>query len=388
MMRYLELYKSRGLSVVKAEGQYAWDNEGNKFLDLHAGYGVAFLGHRNGKVVEYIKKQLDEVMSLTTAFDTPIREEMLKELDPLKPDDMPYVFLLNSGTEAVEFSLKIAKKITKRKKLVAFKNSFHGRTAGSLSVTWNKKYREPFEPLVGPVDFLEYNNVDALKSIGEDVAAVIVEPVQGEGGVIPAELDFMKAIREITKEKGVLMIADEVQTGFGRTGKVWGYQHYGIVPDLVASAKAIGGGFPVSATFIPEWIAQKLEEGDHGTTYGGNPLAAAAVAAAAKVVKEENVPEQAATKGDAFMKLLSEELGSYRSVREVRGKGLMIGVDLKLNPGLAIKVLQDNKVLSLKAGITTIRFLSPYLITKEDMEWAVNATRKGILETEGKKSSP
>ncbi|BBG24580.1 [LysW]-aminoadipate semialdehyde/glutamate semialdehyde transaminase [Sulfuracidifex tepidarius] len=387
MMKYLELYKSRGLSIVKAKGQYAWDNEGNKFLDLHAGYGVAFLGHRNDKVVEYIKKQLDEVMSLTTAFDTPIREEMLKELDPLKPDDMPYVFLLNSGTEAVEFSLKIAKKITKRKKLVAFKNSFHGRTAGSLSVTWNKKYREPFEPLVGPVEFLEYNNVDALKSIGDDVAAVIVEPVQGEGGVIPARLDFIKAIREITKDKGAFMIADEVQTGFGRTGKVWAYQHYGVIPDIVASAKAIGGGFPVSAVFVPEWIAQKLEEGDHGTTYGGNPLAVAAVTAAAKVVKEDNVPEQAATKGDMFMKLLSEELGAHRSVREVRGKGLMIGIDLKLNPGLAIKVLQDNKVLSLKAGITTIRFLSPYLITKEDMEWAVNATRKGILETEGKTSS-
>ncbi len=388
MMKYLELYKSRGVTINKASGQYAWDHEGNKYLDLHAGYGVAFLGHRNPRIVEYIKRQLDEVMSLTTAFETPIREEMLKELDPLKPDNMPYVFLLNSGTEAVEFSLKIAKKVTKRKKLIAFKNSFHGRTAGSLSVTWNKKYREPFEPLVGPVEFLEYNNIDSLKAVTDEVAAVIVEPIQGEGGVIPAEQEFMKAIREITRERGAMMIADEVQTGFGRTGKVWAYQHYGVIPDLVASAKAIGGGFPVSAVFLPEWIAQGLEEGDHGTTYGGNPLAVAAVTAASKVIKEEDVPTQAATKGDMFMKMLSEELGAYKSVREIRGKGLMIGVDLRLNPGLAIKVLQDNKVLSLKAGITTIRFLSPYLITKEDMEWATDATRKGIVTTEGKGSSP
>jgi acetylornithine/LysW-gamma-L-lysine aminotransferase len=387
MMKYLELYKGRGITISNAKDQYAWDNDGNKYLDLHAGYGVAFLGHRNQKVVDYLKKQLDEVMALTTAFDTPIREEMLKELDPLKPDDMPFVFLLNSGTEAVEFSLKIAKKLTKRKKLIAFKNSFHGRTAGSLSVTWNKKYREPFEPLVGPVEFLDYNSLDSLKAVNEEVAAVIVEPVQGEGGVIPADHEFMKAIREITREKGALMIVDEVQTGFGRTGKVWAYQHYGIVPDVVASAKAIGGGFPVSAVFLPNWIAEKLEEGDHGTTYGGNPLAAAAVTAAAKVLKEDSVPEQAATKGDMFIKMLSEELEQYKIVREIRGKGLMIGIDLRVNPGLAIKVIQDEKVLSLKAGLTTIRFLSPYLITKEDMEWALDATRKGIIATESKANS-
>jgi acetylornithine/LysW-gamma-L-lysine aminotransferase len=387
MMKYLELYKGRGITISNAKDQYAWDNDGNKYLDLHAGYGVAFLGHRNQKVVDYLKKQLDEVMALTTAFDTPIREEMLKELDPLKPDDMPFVFLLNSGTEAVEFSLKIAKKLTKRKKLIAFKNSFHGRTAGSLSVTWNKKYREPFEPLVGPVEFLDYNSLDSLKAVNEEVAAVIVEPVQGEGGVIPADHEFMKAIREITREKGALMVVDEVQTGFGRTGKVWAYQHYGIVPDVVASAKAIGGGFPVSAVFLPNWIAEKLEEGDHGTTYGGNPLAAAAVTAAAKVLKEDSVPEQAATKGDMFIKMLSEELEQYKIVREIRGKGLMIGIDLRVNPGLAIKVIQDEKVLSLKAGLTTIRFLSPYLITKEDMEWALDATRKGIIATESKANS-
>jgi len=387
MMKYLELYKGRGITISNAKDQYAWDNDGNKYVDLHAGYGVAFLGHRNQKVVDYLKKQLDEVMALTTAFDTPIREEMLKELDPLKPDDMPFVFLLNSGTEAVEFSLKIAKKLTKRKKLIAFKNSFHGRTAGSLSVTWNKKYREPFEPLVGPVEFLDYNSLDSLKAVNEEVAAVIVEPVQGEGGVIPADHEFMKAIREITREKGALMIVDEVQTGFGRTGKVWAYQHYGIVPDVVASAKAIGGGFPVSAVFLPNWIAEKLEEGDHGTTYGGNPLAAAAVTAAAKVLKEDSVPEQAATKGDMFIKMLSEELEQYKIVREIRGKGLMIGIDLRVNPGLAIKVIQDEKVLSLKAGLTTIRFLSPYLITKEDMEWALDATRKGIIATESKANS-
>ncbi|QKR00031.1 aspartate aminotransferase family protein [Metallosphaera tengchongensis] len=386
-MKLITFYGSRGLRIVKGEGQYVWDDKGRKFLDLHSGHGVAFLGHRNLKVVDYLKKQMDLIMTLTTAFDNDIRDEMLKELDSLKPDGMDNVFLLNSGTEAVELSMKIARKITGRKKFIAFKNSFHGRTMGSLSITWNKKYREPFEPLISPIDFLEFNSLEELKKLDDTVAAVILEPVQGEGGVIPAKPEFVKALREETERKGILLVSDEVQAGFGRTGKVWAYQHYGITPDLLTAGKAIGGGFPVSAVFMPDSIANKLGEGDHGTTYGGNPMAVAAVAASSKVLKEDNVPEQARIKGQTFMKMLREALEDFKSVREIRGLGLMIGVDLRLNPSTAIKVLQDNAVLSLKAGITTIRFLSPYMITNQDMELAVDGTRKGVAETERKGSS-
>ncbi|AEE93774.1 acetylornithine and succinylornithine aminotransferase [Acidianus hospitalis W1] len=383
-MKLIEFYATRGLRIVKGENQYVWDDKGRRYLDLHAGHGVAFLGHRNKIVLEYLERQMSEIITLTTAFDTPIREEMLNEMEKIKPDDLDNVFLLNSGSEAVELALKTARKITGKRKLIAFKNSFHGRTSGSLSVTWNKRYREPFEPLLEPVEFLEFNSIEDLKKIDENTAAVIVEPVQGEGGVIPAKEDFMKALRETTQEKGVLLIVDEVQTGFGRTGKVWAYQHFGIKPDIMTAGKAIGGGFPVSVVFMPDWIAEKLSEGDHGTTYGGNPFAAAAVTGAIKALLADNVPEQARVKGEIFMKMLNEALADFKSVREVRGLGLMIGVDLRLNPGKAIKYLQDHGVLSLKAGVSTIRFLSPYMITQEDMELAVNATRQGVAITEGK----
>lgn len=382
IMKMLKFYQDRGLNIVKGKDQYVWDNQGNKYLDLHTGHGVAFLGHNNKTIIEYLKKQMEEIITLTPAFDTPIREEMLKELDTIKPENLDNVFLLNSGSEAIELSIKISRKITKRKKIIAFKNSFHGRTMGALAVTWNKKYREPFEPLIEPVEFLEYNSLDSLKKISDDVAAVIVEPVQGEGGVIPAKREFMKALREITEKTGSLLIIDEVQTGFGRTGKIWAYQHFDIKPDILTAGKAIGGGFPVSAVFLPDWISEKLEEGDHGSTYGGNPLATAAVTAACKVLKSENVPEQAREKGELFIKMLKEKLEDFKSVREIRGLGLMIGIDLRFNPSTAIKILQDEKVLSLKAGLTVIRFLPPYLITQYDMEWASNAARKGISETE------
>ncbi|MBP1357485.1 MAG: aspartate aminotransferase family protein [Sulfolobus sp.] len=386
-MKLISFFGSRNLRIVRGENQYVWDEKGNKYLDLHAGHGVAFFGHNNRTVIEYLTKQMNEIMTLTPAFETPIRDEMIKELETLTPPTFTNVFLQNSGAEAIELSLKIARKITKRKKFVAFKNSFHGRTFGALSVTWNKRYREPFEPLLD-VEFLNFNNIDELKKIGEDTAAVIVEPVQGEGGVNPAKPEFMKALREITKEKGTLLIVDEVQTGFGRTGKVWAFEHFGIEPDIFTAGKAIGGGFPVSAVFMPDWIAQILEEGDHGSTYGSNPLAAAAVTAACKVLKAYDVAEQARIKGEAFMKLLRENLSEYRSVREIRGLGLMIGTDLRFNPSWAINVMQNERVIALKAGITTIRFLPPFMITKEDMEWALNAARRGIVETESKKVTP
>ena len=384
-MKFIQLYGDRGLNIVKGEGQYVWDSNGKKYLDLHLGIGVAFLGHKNKRIIEYLTRQMENIMTLSTSFSTPIKEEMLKELDNVKPDKMDNVILLNSGTEANEAALKTARKITGRKKIIAFKNAFHGRTAGSLSVTWNKKYREPFEPLMSPVEFLNFNSLDELKNIDEQTAAVIVEPVQGESGVIPANPEFMKALREQTQKVGALLIVDEVQAGFGRTGKIWSYQHYGIIPDMLTAGKAIGGGFPVSAFFLPDWIAEKLEEGDHGSTFGGNPMAMAAVTAACRVLREDNVPEQANVKGDLFRKILQEKLSDLKSLREIRGKGLMIGIDIRFPPAIALKVMQEEGVLALKAGTTVIRFLAPYMITQKDMEDAADAARKGIIETENKR---
>jgi len=384
-MKLIRFYQSRNIKIVRGQDQYVWDDKGNKYLDLHTGIGIAFLGHRNKRFVEYLKRQLDEIYVVSTAFETPIREELEKMLDHVKPEKMDSAYLLNSGSEAVEFALKVARKITGRKKIIAFKNSFHGRTIGALSVTWNKKYREAFEPLLEHVEFLNFNNLDEIKREKfEDAAGIIVEPIQGEGGVIPAKREFLKALREVATETGSILIFDEIQTGFGRTGYLWAYQYYGVVPDVLTSAKAIGGGFPVSCVFLPEWIAEKLEEGDHGSTYGGNPLASAAVVAAIRTLLEENVIEQARYKGEVFMKKLRESLQDLKAVREIRGLGLMLGIDIRFNPSLAIKIAQDMKVLVLKAGTTVIRLLPPYMISLDDMEMAVNALREGIRQTEAK----
>ncbi|AAY80131.1 [LysW]-aminoadipate semialdehyde/glutamate semialdehyde transaminase [Sulfolobus acidocaldarius] len=383
-MKLIQLYGDRGLTIVKGEAQYVWDIEGRRYLDFHTGIGVAFLGHRNPIILEYLKNQLENISILSTSFSTPIKDEMLQALDKVKPDKMDNAMLLNSGTEAVEAALKTARKITGRKKIIAFKNAFHGRTAGSLSVTWNKKYREPFEPLVGPVEFLTFNNIEDLSKIDNETAAVIVEPIQGESGVIPANIEFMKALKEKTENTGSLLIFDEIQTGFGRTGKLWAYKHYNIVPDILTAGKAIGGGFPVSVVFLPDHIANKLEEGDHGSTYGGNPMAMAAVTAACKVIEKENVVEQANQKGQQFSNILVKNLADLKVVREVRGKGLMIGIDIRFQPGQVLKYLQEKGILAVKAGSTVIRFLPSYLITYENMEEASNVLREGLLKIENK----
>ena len=383
-MKLVSFFCNRGLKIVKGEDQYVWDENGVKYLDLHTGHGVAFLGHRNKIVVEYLNRQMNEIMTLTTAFSSSIRDEMLSELEYVKPDGLDNVFLLNSGSEAVELAVKIAKKITKRKKFVAFKNSFHGRTFAALSLTWNKKYREPFEPLMDDVIFAEFNNIESLKVVDDTIAGIIVEPVQGEGGVIPAQLDFMKALRDIADNTGSILIVDEVQSGFGRTGKIWAYQHFNIKPDIMTAGKAIGGGFPVSAVFMPDWIASKLDEGDHGSTYGGNPLAMAAVTASVKVLKNDNVINNVSEKGKNFIDLLKVNLKDFDIVRNIRGLGFMIGIDMRINPSSIIKALQEERILSLKAGVTTIRFLPPYMITYDDMRNTVDTLRKIFQKIEMK----
>ncbi|MGB9728321.1 MAG: aspartate aminotransferase family protein [Thermoprotei archaeon] len=383
-MKLVSFFGNRGLKIVKGEDQYVWDENGVKYLDLHTGHGVAFLGHRNKIVVEYLNRQMNEIMTLTTAFSSSIRDEMLSELEYVKPDGLDNVFLLNSGSEAVELAVKIAKKITKRKKFVAFKNSFHGRTFAALSLTWNKKYREPFEPLMDDVIFAEFNNIESLKVVDDTIAGIIVEPVQGEGGVIPAQLDFMKALRDIADNTGSILIVDEVQSGFGRTGKIWAYQHFNIKPDIMTAGKAIGGGFPVSAVFMPDWIASKLDEGDHGSTYGGNPLAMAAVTASVKVLKNDNVINNVSEKGKNFIDLLKVNLKDFDIVRNIRGLGFMIGIDMRINPSSIIKALQEERILSLKAGVTTIRFLPPYMITYDDMRNTVDTLRKIFQKIEMK----
>lgn len=381
MLRLMRFYGDRGLTIVKAFMQYVWDDAGRRYVDAHTGHGVAFLGHRNPAVVEAIKEQVDEFMVLGHGFRARIVEEGLDALSKVVPRWVTHAYLLNSGSEAAELAIKLARRATGRKALVAFTGSFHGRTAGALSLTHNPRYRAPFEPLLPGVRFGRFNEVESVDEvIDEDVAAVFVEPIQGEGGVRPASREFMQAVASRAAEVGALLVVDEVQTGFGRTGRVWAHDAFGVVPDIILAGKAIGGGFPVSAVLTNEDVASAVRSGDHGSTYGGNPLAWAAVKASVDVLLKDKVPSKAGRAGEVIMRMLREGLASSRLVREVRGAGLMIGVELRVRPTEALKCIQERGVLALKAGATVVRLLPPYMINQSDAEAIVNAVTGCVKE--------
>ncbi|MCD6114031.1 MAG: aspartate aminotransferase family protein, partial [Thermoprotei archaeon] len=368
-MKLLQLYPKYGLRIVRGYMQYVWDDKGNRYLDLHTGYGTAFLGHSNSKIVEKVYEQMRKIMVASYSFDIDSRDESIKALSKILPKKLEYVFFQNSGTEAVEAALKFSRKYTGRKKFVAFTNSFHGRTMGSLSLTWNPKYRKPFEPLLKDVVFLRFNDVFGVERfVDEETAAIIVEVVQGEGGLSVANKEFLKTIKEKCEEVGCVTIFDEVQTGFGRTGKIWAHQHYNVEPDIMTAGKAIAGGFPISIVATKDWLVSKLETGEHGTTHGGNPLACAALIGGIKAFLKENIADIVNRNSRVLRDKLEKIAKDHKLVRSVKGLGYMIGLELRVPPVNVLKTLQENKVLALKAGLTVLRLLPPYMITYEDME--------------------
>jgi acetylornithine/LysW-gamma-L-lysine aminotransferase len=374
-------YNKKPISIIKGKMQYVWDLNGNKYLDTHTGFGVAFLGHANPRIVEAIKSQLDRILTVPLTFYNDTRAEFVKEFSKILPNGFGKIFLQNSGTEAVEVVLKIARKISKKTEFLAFLNSFHGRTLGSLSVTGNEKYRRAFEPLPYKVRFAPFNATDQVdKLVTEDLAAVIVEPVQGEGGVNPAKPEFLKALRQITKERNVLLILDEVQTGFGRTGNVWAFQGYGIEPDIFTAGKSIAGGLPIGITIVKRDLGDVFEPGEHGSTFAGNPLVMTAAKAGVEVLLNENVPERARFIGERFMKILEDEVGNAKPVLRVKGLGLMLGIELRKRADPYIDRLISMGLLASVAGGTTIRLLPPYCINDDDLNLAVNALKAVLSE--------
>ena len=369
------VYTKHDLLIVRGQGARVWDAEGNEYIDCVGGYGVANLGHGNPEVVEAVKRQAETLMVMPQTLPTPARGEFYRTLVSLLPPELNRVFPTNSGTEANEAALKFARAHTGRKKFVAAKRGFSGRTMGSLSVTWEPKYREPFAPLIEPVAFIPYNDVEALKeAVDEETAAVILEPVQGEGGVRPATPEFLQAAREITRDKGALLILDEIQTGMGRTGRRFAFEHYGVVPDILTLAKALGGGVPIGAAVMRKEVAESMPKGGHGSTFGGNPLAMAAGVAAIRYLERTRLWERAAELGPWFMEKL-REIPSPK-IREVRGLGLMVGLELKEKSAPYIQKLEkEHRILTLQAGPTVIRFLPPLVIDREDLERVVEAVR-------------
>jgi acetylornithine/LysW-gamma-L-lysine aminotransferase len=364
------LYTKQPFVIVRGQGATLWDTDGNEYIDCSSGHGVANLGHAHPKVAAAIAEQATKLVTLFETFPNDQRAALMEKLTALTPG-LDRVFFCNSGTESVEAAIKFARVSTGRTGIIAAMRGFHGRTLGSLSATWNKKYREAFEPLVPDYSHVPYNNIDALeKAVSDKTAAVILEPVQGEGGVYPADPAYMEAVRELCTERGALLVMDEVQTGFGRTGRIFAYQHYGITPDILCVAKSLAGGIPMGAVLIGPAV-KNLAPGLHGSTFGGNPLSCAAAVAALTVIEEENLPRQSAEKG----KYLIEKIRALNLpiVREVRGLGLMVGIELKQKVAPYIKAMQEKRIIVLNAGLTTIRLLPPLVITYEQLDRVVAA---------------
>lgn len=363
------VYTKQPLTIVRGQGALLFDIDGVEYLDCSSGHGVANLGHAHPKVAEAIYKQASTLITLFETFPNDKRAELMKKITSLV-DGLDKVFLCNSGTESVEAAFKFARISTGRKNIIAAMRAFHGRTYGALSATYNKKYREGFEPLLPGFSHVVFNNVGSLeKSVTDETAAVILEVVQGEGGVYPASAEYIQAARRICDERGTLLIVDEIQTGFGRTGKMFAIQHFGVTPDLLTCAKSLAGGVPMGAVLIGKSV-KNLTPGVHSSTFGGNPLSCAAAVAALTVMEEEDLPGQAEAKG----KYLMEKLKKIESpnVREVRGLGLMIGIEMKQKVAPYLKELQGKKIIALNAGMTVIRLLPPLVITYEQIDHVVD----------------
>lgn len=364
-------YPKRPLALVRGSGATVWDDAGNSYIDATSGQGVALLGHSHPNVVQAISEQAATLITCPEIFYNDQRARLYASLTSVLPDALNRFFLCNSGTEAMEGALKVARLLTGRTGIVAAKRGFHGRTLGSLSLTWNPKYRKQFAAWQPDVTHISYNDLDdARANINEETAAVVVEAVQGEGGVYPADDAYLRALRAICDETGALLIVDEIQTGFGRTGRWFAFEHSDVVPDVITMAKGIAGGMPMGAVAWRGELGQ-LPGGTHGSTFGGNPLASAAAIASIETLRSEDLPSQAAQKGAWLVaQLQALELDS---VREIRGRGLIIGLQLKSRATPALKALQDEGVLALPAGATVLRLLPPLVIRYEEMQRVVDA---------------
>jgi LysW-gamma-L-lysine/LysW-L-ornithine aminotransferase len=356
----------RQITLVRGEGALLWDDAGKEYIDCIAGHGSANMGHGHPAILAALIEQARTLMVCNENFYNPRRAELEARLVNLAGGGLQRVFLCNSGAEAVEGALKFARFSTKKTDFVAAMRGFHGRTMGALSATFNKKYRDPFQPLVPGFRHVPYNNLEALRAaVDEKTAAVILEPIQGEGGVHEGAKEFLLGAQAICREQGALLILDEVQTGFGRTGNIFAFQQFDMKPDLVSVAKSIAGGFPMGAVLIGERVGA-FAPGMHFSTFGGNPLACATALAALDVLEKEKLSERAAELG-VYLKEKLEEINSPL-VREVRGRGLMVGVELRQKVAPFIAALAEEGVLALPGGLTVLRLLPPLVITREQLD--------------------
>ncbi|MGQ9500910.1 MAG: aspartate aminotransferase family protein [Anaerolineae bacterium] len=372
------LNTKRPIALVRGRGAIVWDADGHAYIDCMTGHGVATLGHCHPEVTAAIQEQAATLVACSEAVYNDQRAALMEELTHHTPGDLKRVFLCNSGAESIEAAIKFARFFTGRTDVVATMRGFHGRTMGALSATWNAKYRDPFLPLVPGFRHVPFNNLTAMEdALTDQTAAVIIEVIQGEGGVHPADPAYLEGLRRLCTERGALLIVDEVQTGMGRTGRWFACEHFGVLPDMLCLGKALGGGVPMGAVIWREALGT-LPPGIHGSTFGGNPLACAASRAVVRVMERDDLPGRATRLGE---KLLAD-LRAIRNplIREVRGRGLMVGVELRQRATQVLRALMERGVLAMPAGGTVVRLLPPLVIEEEQLDQVVQAMAQALSD--------
>ena len=381
------LYQRFPVTVEKGKGAHVWDVDGKEYIDCMGGYGVALVGHQNQRVNNAIKEQVDKIITVHSSLYNKTREEFLKTLIGLAPKGLTQVHLNNSGAEAIEAAIKFARKFTGKKGMVAMKGSYHGKSFGALSLTFNPKYKKAFAPLVEKVSFASYGDIESLKEvIDDDTAFVILEPIQGESGIIVAPDGFLQDVRKLCDEKGILLIFDEIQAGLGRTGRLWACDHWNTAPDILCLAKGIAGGVPMGATLVRPDILAAMSKGEHSSTFGGNPISCAAGVAALKSITEDGLIENSERMGKIFREGLEKLKEKHTMIREIRGKGLMIGVEMKFEVRDILMGLIREGVLMLYSGRNILRILPPLVITEEDVTKVLHALDVILTEEEKKRN--
>jgi len=365
----------REIVLVRGKGARLYDKEGRIYLDFAAGIAVNGLGYGDRKVLKAIRDQAGKLIHVSNLFHTEPGSELAARLVGLAFPGK--VFFCNSGTEAFEAAMKFARRIGKaqgRTEYVCFERAFHGRTMGALSATWNPKYREPFEPLVPGVRFVPWNDLAAVReAVGDKTAAVMIEPVQGEAGIRVAEAGFLQGIAAIARERGALLVCDEVQCGLGRTGRMFGYEHAGITPDILTLAKPLGGGLPLGAVLLREELAGHIQVGDHGSTFGGNPVAAAAALAVLDRLTAPKFLPKVNAKATFLRRGLNLIARRYPAVKQVRSLGLMVGIELEASALPVVKALREKGILVTRAGDNVVRLLPPLVVKRKDIRRLLEA---------------
>ena len=381
------LYQRFPVTIEKGKGSHVWDVDGKEYIDCMGGYGVAIVGHQNERVVKAIKEQVDKIITVHSSLYNKTREEFLKTLIGLAPKNLTQVHLNNSGAEAVEAAIKFARKFTGKKGMVAMKGSYHGKSLGALSLTFNPKYKKAFLPLVEKVSFASYGDIESLReAVDDDTAFVILEPIQGESGIIVPPDGFLQDVRKLCDEKGILLIFDEIQAGLGRTGRLWACEHWNTSPDIMCLAKGIAGGVPMGATLVRPDILAVISKGEHSSTFGGNPLSCAAGTAALKALTEDGLVENSEKMGKIFREGLEKLKEKHPIIREIRGKGLMIGVEIKFEVRDILMNLIKEGVLMLYPGRNILRILPPLVISEEDITKVLQSLDSVLSEEEKKKN--